>query len=92
MNTLMWEHPFTSKHLHVLQEELGIQVVPPREALLGCNTRGVGAMAQPTDILKVVVGAMTEPVQGNIKVTEPVAVQEEAEKKQTKKKRKRGQK
>lgn len=40
MNTLMWEHPFTNKHLHVLQHELGVQVIPPITKTLVCGDTG----------------------------------------------------
>lgn len=55
MNTLMWEHPFTVKQLQVLRAELGVLIIPPKEGLLGCNTRGVGAMADPAHIVETVL-------------------------------------
>jgi hypothetical protein len=40
MNTHMWEHPFTEKHLGVLKGELGYRVVDPVAKLLACGDRG----------------------------------------------------
>jgi phosphopantothenoylcysteine decarboxylase len=40
MNTHMWEHPFTQKHLTVLEKELGYAVVDPVSKLLACGDRG----------------------------------------------------
>jgi len=46
MNTQMWLHPFTKKHLNVLTAELGIVVIPPIENyVLACGDVGAGAMA-----------------------------------------------
>mmetsp|Transcript_29312 Transcript_29312/g.95534 ORF Transcript_29312/g.95534 Transcript_29312/m.95534 type:complete len:203 (+) Transcript_29312:346-954(+) len=50
MNTLMWESPFTAKHLAVLADELGARVVPPVAKTLACGDVGVGAMASVDDI------------------------------------------
>ncbi|CAG8435421.1 9136_t:CDS:2 [Ambispora gerdemannii] len=45
MNTNMWNHPFTAKHLKVLDDELGYIVVPPIS---------VGAMAEYMTIVNYV--------------------------------------
>lgn len=39
MNTLMWEHPITSKHVSVLQEMKYIQI-PPVVKTLTCGDTG----------------------------------------------------
>jgi phosphopantothenoylcysteine decarboxylase len=49
MNTLMWESPFTARHLAALAE-LGVAVVPPVAKKLACGDVGVGAMAAPADV------------------------------------------
>ena len=45
MNTAMYCHPLTTKHLNILTQELGIVVVPPVTKVLACGDFGVGAMA-----------------------------------------------
>ncbi len=40
MNTLMWEHPLTAKHIAVLKE-FGYQEVPCIEKLLACGDKGI---------------------------------------------------
>ncbi|CAG8448910.1 10009_t:CDS:2 [Ambispora leptoticha] len=54
MNTNMWNHPFTAKHLKVLVEELGYIVVPPISKKLACGDLGVGAMAEYVTIVNYV--------------------------------------
>ncbi|WPH03740.1 phosphopantothenoylcysteine decarboxylase [Acrodontium crateriforme] len=50
MNTAMWSHPATAKHLRVLEEEWGvkeggwIEVLRPVEKELACGDTGSGAM------------------------------------------------
>ena len=44
MNTLIWEHPLTAKHLREI-EALGIRIIPPVVKTLACGDIGVGAMA-----------------------------------------------
>jgi len=45
MNTLMWNHPHTAKHLAELQS-LGIEIIPPIIKQLACGDVGRGAMAE----------------------------------------------
>ena len=40
MNTMMWEHPFTDRHLQVLKS-LGIVIIDPIEKLLVCGDKGL---------------------------------------------------
>ena len=53
MNTLMWQHPATARHLRQLAEDAGpaLRVVPPASKKLACDDVGVGAMAALDDIL-----------------------------------------
>lgn len=39
MNTMMWEHPFTARHLKTLRE-LGVQIIDPVPKLLACGDYG----------------------------------------------------
>ncbi len=53
MNTLMWEHPATARHLAQIASDLrgSLHVVEPIEKKLACDDVGVGAMAERTLIL-----------------------------------------
>lgn len=51
MNTLMWENPFTRKHLDTCRE-MGFKVVPPVSKKLACGDVGMGAMADPVEIVR----------------------------------------
>ncbi|CAH2036138.1 unnamed protein product [Thlaspi arvense] len=53
MNTLMWNNPFTERHL-VLLDELGITLIPPITKKLACGDYGNGAMAEPSLIYSTV--------------------------------------
>ncbi|RIB15587.1 flavo protein [Gigaspora rosea] len=55
MNTFMWDHPFTSTHLRILNEQLGFQVIPPISKKLACGDMGVGAMADVVTIVEYLV-------------------------------------
>ena len=62
MNTMMWESPFTRKHLATLVELGGgtmddqnrVVIVGPVEKTLACGDVGNGAMAAPKDIMQMV--------------------------------------
>ena len=62
MNTMMWESPFTQKHLKTLVELGGgtiddqkrVQIIGPVEKTLACGDVGNGAMASPEDIVRLV--------------------------------------
>jgi len=70
MNTLMWEHPLTQRHLRQLAAEPGpadldldhlvawvnatcskLRVVAPQSKRLACGDVGIGAMAEPEEIV-----------------------------------------
>ena len=53
MNTLMWEHPATARHLRQIAEDLGplLHIVPPVSKKLACDDVGVGAMATREEIV-----------------------------------------
>jgi len=53
MNTMMWSHPFTSKHLNLLSK-LGIKIIYPISKKLACGDIGVGAMESVDNIVAVV--------------------------------------
>ncbi|XP_049378519.1 phosphopantothenoylcysteine decarboxylase-like [Solanum stenotomum] len=53
MNTLMWNNPFTERHLMVI-DELGISLIPPVSKRLACGDYGNGAMAEPSLIYSTV--------------------------------------
>jgi phosphopantothenoylcysteine synthetase/decarboxylase len=51
MNTRMWEHPATARHLAQLQaDQPRLRVVDPVEKTLACGTYGMGGMADPAAI------------------------------------------
>lgn len=53
MNTLMWNNPFTERHLMII-DELGISLIPPVSKRLACGDYGNGAMAEPSLIFSTV--------------------------------------
>ncbi|SPO37248.1 related to Phosphopantothenoylcysteine decarboxylase [Pseudozyma flocculosa] len=55
MNTLMYLHPLTSRHLGFVKEVLGYEVVGPIEKRLACGDVGAGAMYEWLDIVQIVV-------------------------------------
>jgi phosphopantothenoylcysteine decarboxylase len=59
MNTMMWEHPFTARHLKEL-ESLGVSVIPPIPKLLACGDIGNGALANVGDIVAAVRKALKD--------------------------------
>ena len=53
MNTLMWQHPTTARHLQQIAIDLGssLRVIPPIIKRLACDDVGPGAMAEREQIL-----------------------------------------
>ncbi|KAG1798659.1 flavoprotein [Suillus plorans] len=58
MNTLMYDHPLTAEHLHVVRDIVRYQVVGPIGKNLACGDVGLGAMTEWRDIVKIVVDQM----------------------------------
>jgi len=54
MNTYMWEHPFTEKHLEILTNQLKYEVISPISKKLACGDIGVGAMAEVSTIVEYI--------------------------------------
>ncbi|KAJ2781368.1 hypothetical protein GGI15_003234 [Coemansia interrupta] len=54
MNPMMWEHPVTERQLGELKT-MGFAVVDPVEKVLACGDSGMGAMAEPESIARVVI-------------------------------------
>jgi phosphopantothenoylcysteine decarboxylase len=56
MNTFMWEHPATVRHLRQLAQDGGarLRIVPTQVKELACHDVGDGAMASPADIVAAV--------------------------------------
>jgi len=50
MNTMMWEHPHTARHLAELAA-LGYRVLGPVSKPLACGDVGNGAMSEPADVV-----------------------------------------
>ncbi|KAI8988866.1 flavoprotein [Pilobolus umbonatus] len=55
MNTHMWNHRLTSKHLVVLEDDLLFEIIHPISKKLACGDTGIGAMAEPETILKFIM-------------------------------------
>ncbi len=53
MNTLMWEHPATTRHLDQIAADIGdtLRIVEPIAKNLACDDIGIGAMAERDQIL-----------------------------------------
>ncbi|EUC55428.1 phosphopantothenoylcysteine decarboxylase [Rhizoctonia solani AG-3 Rhs1AP] len=55
MNTHMYEHPLTARHLDTVRDIIGYTVVGPVGKALACGDIGVGAMTEWSDIVQLVV-------------------------------------
>ncbi|KIP04858.1 hypothetical protein PHLGIDRAFT_31156 [Phlebiopsis gigantea 11061_1 CR5-6] len=55
MNTLMYEHPLTNEHIHVIRNVIEYSVVGPIGKTLACGDVGLGAMTEWRDIVQIVV-------------------------------------
>ncbi|KAG5366507.1 Coenzyme A biosynthesis protein 3 [Yarrowia sp. B02] len=61
MNTMMYNHPLTHKHLEVIRTEMPwIQVLLPVEKKLVCGDTGVGAMLEWSQVVDCLVGRLSE--------------------------------
>ncbi|WWD17276.1 hypothetical protein CI109_101716 [Kwoniella shandongensis] len=57
MNTNMYSHPFTAKHLKVVREELGYLISGPQDGgKLACGDEGAGKMTDWRDIVSLIEG------------------------------------
>lgn len=55
MNTLMWEHPATARHLDQIRADMGcVAVAQPQVKTLACDDVGIGAMASRDNILRII--------------------------------------
>jgi phosphopantothenoylcysteine decarboxylase len=56
MNTLMWQHPTTARHLRQLADDTAgrLRVIPTQVKQLACDDVGDGAMADPADVAAAV--------------------------------------
>ena len=57
MNTRMWTHPYTAKHLSVVCKELGYHEVPPVSKTLACGDTGMYAQLHIFELLLLSVGS-----------------------------------
>ena len=55
MNTFMWEHPATDKHLSVLKHWYRATIVAPIDKTLACGDTGIGALANIDDIVRATI-------------------------------------
>jgi phosphopantothenoylcysteine decarboxylase/phosphopantothenate--cysteine ligase len=53
MNCEMWEKAAVQRNVNQLRDD-GVQIVDPQDGWLSCRTKGVGRMAEPTDILAAI--------------------------------------
>ncbi|KAJ4754261.1 Coenzyme A biosynthesis bifunctional protein CoaBC [Rhynchospora pubera] len=53
MNTFMWNNPFTARHINTISA-LGISLIPPVTKRLACGDYGNGAMAELSDIYRLI--------------------------------------
>lgn len=62
MNTLMWQHPATARHLAQVMSDLrgSLYVVEPIEKTLACDDVGLGAMAERPAILDAVARCFSD--------------------------------
>lgn len=56
MNTLMWEHPATARHIAQIQSDMrgAVHIVEPISKKLACDDVGIGAMAERAQIVALV--------------------------------------
>jgi phosphopantothenoylcysteine synthetase/decarboxylase len=53
MNDKMWTNPAVQKNIKTLGS-MGAEIIGPETGRLACGTEGVGRMAEPKDIIKVI--------------------------------------
>ena len=57
MNVRMWEHPATQRNLTQLRAD-GIGMIGPNAGDMACGEFGLGRMAEPTEIIDSIIGAL----------------------------------
>lgn len=57
MNTLMWQHRVTKRHIETLRG-WGVEIVSPQSKVLACKDEGEGAMAEIREILYVLKNSL----------------------------------
>jgi len=55
MNTLMFEHPLTMRHISIIKDVIKYSVVGPVNKTLACGDVGTGAMTDWRDIVLLIV-------------------------------------
>ena len=55
MNTYMWTHPITEKHIQIISALPGHQVFNPVEKKLACGDFGMGALAPVEQIVEAIM-------------------------------------
>ncbi|ODV94103.1 hypothetical protein PACTADRAFT_30779, partial [Pachysolen tannophilus NRRL Y-2460] len=56
MNTLMYTHPMTKKHLNIIVEEFKhITILKPVEKVLVCGDIGMGGMREWSDVVEIII-------------------------------------
>lgn len=59
MNSHMWEKPAVQRNVQQLRQD-GVRLIDPEEGHLSCGTVGVGRMASPEKIFRVIADALGE--------------------------------
>jgi phosphopantothenoylcysteine synthetase/decarboxylase len=57
MNSRMWSNPIVQRNVKALAE-LGCRIIGPGEGWLACGTRGKGRMAEVSELLQAIEGAL----------------------------------
>jgi phosphopantothenoylcysteine synthetase/decarboxylase len=73
MNTHMWMHPLTERHLAVLQS-MGVTVVPPVSKTLACGDIGIGGLAAVADVCVAVQASISSAISSSADSSGSVAV------------------
>ena len=57
MNAQMWEKPAVQRNVQQLRSD-GVHLVDPQEGWLSCRQKGMGRMAEPEEIKRVITGLL----------------------------------
>lgn len=62
MNTCMWDHPLTKRHLHELHAfgPHTVTTIPPVSKTLACGDTGTGALASVMDIRAAILAVLRQ--------------------------------